>query len=54
MIDKLQLTYIKSITYTRSDGVIFEHNQVIDDEIISIDTLKRHSNLYKAWKRKEF
>jgi hypothetical protein len=50
-----QLTYEKKISYVRSDGVVFEKDQVkSDDEYIPIELLKEHANLYKAWSRRKF
>lgn len=50
-----QLTYEKKISYIRSDGVVFEKDQVkSDDEYIPIERLKEHANLYKAWSRRKF
>ena len=50
-----QLTYEKKISYIRSDGIVFEKDQVKSgDEYILIELLKEHANLYKAWSRRKF
>ncbi len=50
-----QLTYEKKISYIRSDGIVFEKDQVKSDgAYIPIELLKEHSNLYKAWSRRKF
>jgi hypothetical protein len=50
-----QLTYEKKISYIRSDGIVFEKDQVKSGNVyIPIELLKEHANLYKTWLRRKF
>lgn len=50
-----QLTYEKKVSYIRSDGIVFEKEQVKSGDVyIPIELLKQHANLYKAWSRRKF
>jgi hypothetical protein len=52
---KPQLTYTKHVGYMRSDGTIFGKEKVVyNNELILVETLRLHSNLYKAWKGRKF